>query len=561
MTSIEGNTSDAGSCRLAVQRCLDAGINHFFLAPGSRCTPLTLAVASHGSARIVQHFDERGLVYAAVGYARATGRPGVFVCTSGTAVANALPAVVEAAMEGVPLLLWTADRPPELRGTGANQTIDQVEIFGKYVRWFCDVPCPTPSPGGIPEQAFVSSLVRRAITCSATGPVHLNWMFREPFSLERTSSSPTPIGHETSDATEPTELRSPKSARIDVDGNTILVAGGCQAKDSDAIKELAISTGLPLVADVTSGLRGVAPDVLGRLPIPDTIVHLGGRVVSKQYDAWVKALDQTNYVHVSPRDVYINPTHRQQTRICVPLQHVRLQGANNTENFREAWKTAVVRYKTTLKQAFEEIATDTSDVISEPEIAQVIADQIPDGHALFLGNSSPIRDFDRYGYWSTNKNIRVGANRGASGIDGLIATGVGFARGTEQPTTIVIGDLSTLHDLNSLALFRQAQTAVTLVVINNQAGAIFDMLPIAQRTDVFEKYFATPHSWGFQPVAGMFDIPYHAVATRCEFTQRYSKAVTAIEPNQQPTSQIIEVKTDRMRNQSVRRKIQERLSL
>ena len=174
----------------AIERCLQHGIDHFFLAPGSRCTPLTLAVARAENAHIIQHFDERGLAFAALGYARATGKPGVFICTSGTAVANALPAVIEAATEGIPMLLFTADRPEELRGSGANQTIDQRNLFGVYAKLFLDLPVPSDSDQLPDIQTLVES-VQKSIDAAEHGPVHLNWMFREPFSIDEPTQAKT----------------------------------------------------------------------------------------------------------------------------------------------------------------------------------------------------------------------------------------------------------------------------------------------------------------------------------------------------------------------------------
>ena len=225
----------------AIESCLKQGIDHFFLAPGSRCTPLTLAVARQKQAHVIQHFDERGLAFAALGYARATGRPGVFICTSGTAVANAFPAVVEAAMESVPMLLFTADRPFELHGTGANQAIDQLEIFGNYAKLFSNlsVPADGSSIQGQQESAFLDSILEQAFTATKDGPVHLNWMFHEPFTIENENPDTlagSPSDGNTGDVADHSCISLPT---IEVAGNVLIVLGGCRPEEAEEALALA----------------------------------------------------------------------------------------------------------------------------------------------------------------------------------------------------------------------------------------------------------------------------------------------------------------------------------
>ena len=536
---------------IAVNTCVAAGVQHFFLAPGSRCTPLTLAVAEHPDSRVTQHFDERALAFAALGYARATGRPGIFVCTSGTAVANAYPALIEASMEGVPLLLWTADRPPELRNTGANQTIDQQHIFGTYPNWFCDLPCPTDAL----SPSFVQSIVRRALGEAETGPVHLNWMFREPFGFDA-----LPIVNESAELDGGCAGSESKSGtEIQLTGDTVLVAGGCQADEARVIWQLAEHYDVPLITDITSGLRGISADLSVGLPEPKTIVHFGGRIVSKTWQRWTASLETTRFIHVTPKGIHFNPNHLPQQRYVEPIRHVQfVQSDRNSAAFNIAWRTADSDYRKRVDRVFREHRNESQPNLTEPELAYEVGKLTPDGHALFLGNSSPIRDFDRYAFWPVAKDIAVGANRGASGIDGLIATSVGFADGFGRPTTAVVGDLSALHDLNALALVAKSAQPLTLVIINNQAGAIFDMLPVARRTEHFEQYFATPHGFSFQHAASMFGLPYVGLShsddsAKDAFAWIYEKSVTG------GRSGIIEVKTNRDANQRIRQRLQERL--
>lgn len=543
---------------IAVTTCLAMGVDHFFLAPGSRCTPLTLAVAHSKNAKVVRHFDERGLAFAALGYGRATGKPAVFICTSGTAVANAFPAVVEASMENVPMLLFTADRPPELRGTGANQTIDQQRIFGNYVRWFFDMPCPFE---GEPNEAATQlcsgggnlcrSQVVHAIEQSATGPVQLNWMFREPFTIE--DGPQTAIQH-VGDSAGRHSLELKSALRIDsqnlrVGGNTLVIAGGKQKSSDVAATELASKLNAPLLTDITSGLRRIVPDIVNQpLPLPESIIHVGGRIVSKAWLQYTAKLPAVRHIHLTRDDIRINPNHLALERVVGPLDEIveRIEiGQTCADDFRASWLLA----NDARCQAVERVLGNLAPTrISEPEVAFLIGEYLQTGDGLFIGNSSPIRDFDRYARWPEGLQIQVGANRGASGIDGLIATGAGFANGLERRTTIVVGDLSALHDLNSLALVAASEFPITLIIINNEGGGIFDMLPVS-RSQYFEDFFATPHTFQFESAAAMFGLDYVAAHTQIEF----AKGLKGAQANDRHL--IVELYTNRKHNLEVRRKV------
>ena len=536
---------------IAIQACIEHGVDHFFIAPGSRCTPLTLAVAHHRNAIVTQHFDERALAFAALGYTRATGKPGVFICTSGTAVANAFPAVIEASMECVPMLLFTADRPPELRGTGANQTIDQQRIFGDYARWFFDMPCPEDAIGEGQDDPFVYSQVKHAIDQSQQGPVHLNWMFREPFSIEdgpamafdRRSDGPT------KEASAECTTREP----IRIGGNTIVAVGGCTPEEANIAGQLAKCLNAPLVTDITSQLREISPDVSAEpsLPQPQTVVHVGGRIVSKQWLTFTAQLPvrETLYFHLTSSDIRINPNHLPVSQHVGPLQQlasrIQVVGDASSDGFREAWQVAELNRQA----AIDRVLTNEEGPLSEPAIAHAVGRLQPPGHGLFLGNSSPIRDFDCFARWPNDRKVHVAANRGASGIDGLVATAVGFAKGLQQPTTAVIGDLSALHDLNSLALVAESDVPVRLLIINNHAGHIFDRLPVAKKTRFFEQYFATPHRWQFHDATRMFGLEHRVVRNMGEFESVW-RDVTAGD-----RSIVIEAITDRQYNMQIRQQI------
>lgn len=386
-----------------VDCCCRYGIDHFFVAPGSRCTPLTLAIAQRSNAKIVQHFDERGLAFAALGYGRATGKAGVFVCTSGTAVANAYPAVIESSTEGVPLLLFTADRPDELRGTGSNQTIEQRNIFGTYPELFRQMPVPQdlevrsePDPPGDTdthedERVFLSKTLHECFMAARFGPVHVNWMFREPFTLEQdgTPTEPETIGPPTSVA------ETDESALIETKGDLLIALGRCNRDEAKAALELADTLDCPLLADITSGLRNGSFELPTdfSLPSPQTILHLGGRITSKSWNQWTNSLRDTDvrFIHLTPTGRVINPNRLRQELHRTSLETLtdKVKGKPTSKSFRDAWQDAA----RTRTEAIENVLSQV-DRLNEPAVASYLCKHCPVSDALFIGNSMPIRDFD-----------------------------------------------------------------------------------------------------------------------------------------------------------------------
>ncbi len=535
--------------------CIQNGIDHFFVAPGSRCTPLTLAIARHSGARVTQHYDERGLAFAALGFSKATGRPGVFVCTSGTAVANAFPAVIEAAMEKTPMLLFTADRPPELFGVGANQTIEQQNIFGQYPNLFLNMPVPedqqtAADPHGL---HYLSSELAAGIKASRDGPVHFNWMFREPFSIDHKNpledfSTDSNLIHATSE-TEP-EIK----IQIELTGNTVIALGRCKPREAKAALELAKKLNAPLLTDITSGLTQFSFElpIEFPLPTPDSILHLGGRIVSKSWHSWTSSLRDSNlkHFHITPQDLIVNPDHLDIQRFVSPLSNLtdKITGSSTTHEFLNQWEKASHNREQIIKRHLNQTTQ-----LSEPAIAYFLSENCPRSHGLFVGNSMAIRDMDWFSIRNSNHPRSVMANRGASGIDGLIATAVGYCAGLRQPTTVLLGDLSALHDLNSLSLAEKSDWPMIILVVNNRGGHIFDLLPVRESTH-FEEYFATPHAYQFGKAAEMFGLDYRCVETMDDLSKNYSKALSG---NQ---SIVLELTTHRQHNLEVRKKIREEIS-
>ncbi len=560
---------------LLIEELVRHGVGLFVLAPGSRSTPLALAVAENPNAQHLMHFDERGGAFVALGFARATGKPAVLITTSGTAVANGLPAVVEADADGVPLILLTADRPPELRESGANQTIRQHGIFAPYVRWQFDMPVPDAAI----DPAFVLTTVGQVAHQSQhlLGPVHLNCMFREPLAPNEIGRIDVPesLGdwqngnqpytrYPVSKPAVSTEEIEALATRLEGLERGLVVLGNTDdTKASGAAAGIAHSLGWPLLADVASGGRLGGTSVVCYDLIfssskffeahqPHAVIHLGGAITSKPLHKYIENCGPSEYIVVRPDANRYDPSHivtdRFQsdiTAFCDAFAE-ELVAPSRESAWTLFWRTASADVSNAVQE------TLPADELSEPAVARAISAFTPEGHGLVLASSMPIRDMDAFAV-TDGPRLRVAANRGASGIDGTVATAAGFARGLTKPTTLFIGDLALLHDLNSLSLLREGPP-VTVVVINNDGGGIFSFLPIAEQKGVFEQFFGTPHGLGFEKAAEMFELGYDQPTNMAEFKTAYSNAVKG------GVSSIIEVRTNREENVALHRELKDAVS-
>ncbi|MEM1093392.1 MAG: 2-succinyl-5-enolpyruvyl-6-hydroxy-3-cyclohexene-1-carboxylic-acid synthase [Bacteroidota bacterium] len=553
--------------RLLIDELVRCGVTTFFVAPGSRSTPLTVAVAQHPEAHAIVHFDERGTSFAALGYGRATRHPAAWITTSGTALANGYPAVIEASVSGVPMLLLTADRPPELRDTGANQTIDQPGMYGGYVRWQFDMPAPSAA---VPA-AFVLTTVDQAVhraTQEGGGPVHLNCMFREPL-------APINDGFHAEAYLKPVtgwrNHRSPftqySRPRVGLDASDakaltltvrdaqrgLVVLGELATRDeAEAAVQWAARLGWPVFTDVLSQARGLSGDTLIRhhdlvlahqdfagAHAPDVVVHFGRRATSKRLLQFLERMQPT-YIWVKTTPDRLDPCHQTAWQVKADMASFCEQvqpAASAPTAWTTAWMEAEGRAAAQVKAHLE-----ASQQLTEPTVAQGIAQHIDPTHGLYLAASMPVRDMELVG--GAVDAALVVANRGASGIDGTVASAVGLAVGLQRPVTLLMGDLALLHDLNALALVRSSPQPITIVVINNDGGGIFSFLPIAQHEDVFEPYFGTPHGLDFAHAAAQFGLRYHRPTTTEAFTAAYCESLAT-------GSAVIEVQTDRLENHAL----------
>lgn len=579
--SVASSNLNAIWADLLVHELVRHGVRCFCMSSGSRSGPLAVAVARDKDLEPVVHFDERASAFYALGHARATGKPAVWITTSGTAAANGYPAVIEAAQDHVPLLLLTADRPPELRDTRANQTIDQVNIFGAYARWQVDMPCPDVAVSPTYVLTTVAEAVARATGADA-GPVQVNTMFREPLSPQSDGTDYTAYLAQAQswldgDApfTERGEhLRTPTPAtmetvakRIGQAENGLLVIGRLENEaDQRAARELARMLPWPAFVDMVSGLRLGAQqtdhivryaDQILLSPradrMPDCILHFGGPIISKRIQQYVaECARDADYLQIKTRGKRQDSAHA--VRYALDVHFPSFMTALRARNVKVRPARSLKQWQDDSKnvQHMVEEYAETDDALDEIFLAAWISKLIPETHDLFLSNSMPIRDMDMYAA-SDGEAVAVGANRGASGIDGTLSSACGWAAGRERPLIAVVGDLACLHDLNALQLVRRSKHPMIVIVVNNNGGGIFSFLPWMEQADIFETCFGTPHDLTFEHAARQFELPYAYPATRDEFKSALDKALSI------ERSCLIEVRTDRAANRNAHDALQQRI--
>ncbi|NAS20343.1 2-succinyl-5-enolpyruvyl-6-hydroxy-3-cyclohexene-1-carboxylic-acid synthase [Herbidospora sp. NEAU-GS84] len=515
------------------------GVTEAVVAPGSRSAPLALALHDDPRIRLHVRTDERSAGFLALGLARRLEKPVVVVTTSGTAAANLHPAVIEASESGVPLLLLTADRPPELRGTGANQTIDQVKLFGSAVRWFAEVGVPEERPGQV---AYWRSLACRAYQRAEgpgdPGPVHLNVAFREPLVPDGNDDWP-----ETLDANGPwvrARVAPPSSAlHIPATRRGVLVVGD-GATNVRRYVAAAGMAGWPVLSEPNGGGRygdtaiSTYHFLLGTPGFaeahrPDVVVTLGRPGLSRPLLAWLKRA-QEHVVVARDLTRWPDPT-RSATQVA---QAVEIPVAAGGDQWLNAWRRA--------EMAARHAVDDVLDAggLSEPRLARDLAAIIPNGSLLFCGSSMPVRDLDQA--MRPRRGVRLMANRGASGIDGLVSTAAGAALAHHGRAYALMGDLSFLHDHNGLVIGpREPRPDLCVVVVNNDGGGIFSLLPQSSLGGSFERIFGTPHGVDLGYLAAATGTPYSVVSDPDDL----AKAIRGEGPR------LVEARTDRNANAAV----------
>ena len=557
-----------------------AGVRHFCVCPGSRSTPLALTIARHPQARLWMHLDERSASFFGLGLARASREPVALLCTSGTAAANFLPAIVEARQARVPLVVLTADRPHELRDCGAPQTIDQLQLYGGQVKWFFDLEEPVDEPEVVRHARIVACRAVAAARQGPPGPVHVNLPFREPLVPVAPTSwpagtEPRPDGRpyvavESSRRLPSDVLAERLAAELRPVGHGLIVCGPQDDPElGPAVAALAEAFDFPILADPLSGVRCGrhdrslvldSYDAFLRLPsfverhAPEVVLRFGAMPTSKPVLLYLQLHATCRQIVVDGDGGWLEPTllaaemvHADGPALCRALAPYGPARADASE-WAAAWRAADRLTRAALQSGLAEI-----DELFEGRVFAELAELLPDGSTIFAGNSMPVRDLDTF-FPGDERTIRLLANRGANGIDGVVSSALGAGAAGQGRLVLVIGDLSFYHDSNGLLAARQHGLDATIVLLNNDGGGIFSFLPQADQPEHFETLFGTPHGLDLRPLAETYGARFTRVSSWDEFRQA---TLAGLEGS---GLHVVEVPTERARNVALHRQLWPRVA-
>lgn len=561
-----------------------AGLRNVVLCPGSRSTPLAMTLASQERIRVWMHVDERSAAFFALGMAKRLALPVALVCTSGTAAANFLPAVVEAHLTRVPLLIVTADRPHELRDNGAPQAIDQNRLYGTHAKWFVDMALPEASNEAL---RYVRTLADRAVALTQAvpaGPVHLNMPFREPL-VPTPDRSLLPLSQRDPAAWEGRSENAPYVRVTEARGGAVydslverllalmstherglIIAGSSDDPELPALLALlGQQSGYPILADPLSQVRsGQAEDgcVLSSYDAflridsfveraePQLVLRFGAMPTSKPLLLYLKRYCACPQIVIDGNAGWEEPTqlasemiHADSVSLCRSL----LASLSATRGQNEEWTATWKRTEAITRQQLQTTIQDFAPLF-EGRVFTELAEIVPDGTTLYLGNSMPVRDADTF-FWPDGRSVRVMGNRGANGIDGVVSSALGASAASDGPTVLVIGDLSFYHDLNGLLAARLHGLDLTIVLINNDGGGIFSFLPQASYPEHFEQLFGTPTGLDFAPVVQMYGGTFQRISHWHDFRVAINTGLA------NGGLHVIEVPTERASNVQMHRQL------
>jgi 2-succinyl-5-enolpyruvyl-6-hydroxy-3-cyclohexene-1-carboxylate synthase len=535
------------------------GMTDACTSPGSRCSPLVLALAAEERLRCHSHIDERCSGFFALGMAKASGRAIAVVCTSGTAAANLLPAVIEAHEARVPLVILTADRPPELRQVGAGQAIDQLKLYGSAAKWFFEVGTHRATP----ERArWMRTLACRAYwtaTQGRPGVVHLNWPLREPLVPDGPVPAPAPgrAGR------RPWVLRRELPPDLDAGARALgtLLEGASRAvvvagaTSSGAAASFAERAGLPLLADPLSGARRGAAAIahydhlLGHEAFAeahqaDAVIRIGDLPTSKPLRQWLARQADSCQIMLDPDAAWQDPDGVLSD--SVPLHPETLMSLDVGEIKKEdGWLDSWVKADARASEAID-ATLDAETGLTEPWVARELGRRLPAEATLCVASSMPIRDVESF-FEARDEGPRVLSNRGANGIDGTVSAAYGAAATGNGPTVLLIGDVALAHDIGGLMAARRLGLALTIVVLNNDGGGIFEFLPVARAREIFEEHVATPHGLDFAHACELYGIRHHRATDRTGFGEALASALKG-------AGGMIEISTQRKANLALHRR-------
>lgn len=544
---------------------LQQGVEEVVISPGSRSTPLAYAFASTEKFKMHRQIDERAAAFYALGIAKAKGQPVVLLCTSGTAAANYFPAIIEAKYARVPLIVLTADRPHELREVGAPQTIDQIRLYGEHVKYSMEFPIPDDASQTL---SFIEHHIARATaiaTAAPFGPVHINIPFREPLLIDFSDLPELTFQASFMQENTPSaEACNFLAQAINATEKGLIVLGELPlGTDVAPLWAFIRNCQLPVLIESLVNMRSNVPedclpyvistyDALLKnehfkeIAAPHTVIRFGAQPVSKFLMQFLTASKPTHYIVVDEdalfRDSTNSSTHFIQGKPGEWLAQLPVQA--KAEDYVALWQQA------------EEIAQKhvfqySAHAQDEGAFVQKMLEIIPNGSDIFVSSSMPIRDIDTF-FLATQKDIRIFANRGTNGIDGVTSTALGFSTVHKRPTYLLIGDLAFLHDANAFVASRYQVSDLTVVVMNNDGGGIFSYLPQASVEAHYENLFGTPTALTFRELAVMYDVQY-------ERLEKLSAFEAALQANKHKPLRLLEVMTNRAVNVASHRALWQRI--
>ena len=559
--------------RTLVDEWARAGVTLAALSPGSRSTPLALALAADPRIAVHVFLDERSASFFALGAAKASGRPAVVACTSGTAAANFHPAVLEASHARVPLLVCTADRPPELRDTGAGQAVDQLKLYGDAVRWFAEVGAPSQADASGPYWRSVAARAAAAASGPPAGPVHLNLAFREPL-VPSGEEIALPPGRDDGDPWVASTARRPQPDPADVDHlafavaaepRGLVVAGWGADADPGAVGRFAEAAQWPVLADPISGLRQGGNAISTYDPLlrsravaeglrPDVVLRLGAPLTGKVATAWLDS--SVRQILVDPDGAWLDPHRVSAERIVSDptalLDAVTSRGAARTHSF---WLSSWLRAEAAARRDLDRLLDSWAEPF-EGRVARDLVAALPSGATLVVGSSMPVRDVESFARPRTG--LRFLSNRGVNGIDGFVSTVLGVAAATtDGPVVALCGDLTLLHDAGGLLNASRRGLGATFVVLDNDGGGIFNFLPQAGAgpADQFETLFGTPQGMDLSELAVVHGIASEQVTKADDLVPAVERAIAS------GGMRLVVVPTDRVDNVRRHRQAWEAVSI
>ena len=531
------------------------GLSKIFFSPGSRSTPLIVGIERFSEIELIPVLDERTAGFIALGQSMRENRPVGLICTSGSALTHWFPAITEASHSGVPLLLFSADRPPELQDCGAGQTIDQKHLFGNFVREFHQLEVPQLNEHY--KNQLLSSLKSAYQTSIGInpGPVHLNFPFREPF----LPTSTVEITYEEADFTflsdnPVTYPDSPNliSREISHFKHPLIVAG--QHIEKRYLNDLLGVAEIPIICDSLSSIRqsGASNLILryenllrdpkfAKEANPDLILSLGPLPTSKTLRKWIENTCSKRVV-IEPRGIKVDPLSGESIAYQMPYEKLcEIDMPTSAKGWLDLWQKAEEKVNAKISKALAE-----KHSVFEGKLAYLLSLHMPDRSNLLVANSMPIRDLEWFGQKNTS-NRKLFGNRGVNGIDGTLGTAMGIAHCSDQPSFLLTGDLAFLHDSNALLFSKQLKGSLTIFVINNNGGGIFEHLPISNEPE-FEKYFVTPQNFDLSKLCASFGIKYSVETSWDLITEKIGHPITS-------GIEVIEIPTDRKKDYLVRQEL------